>query len=65
MNFVINRHQWFSKPDEAHSLHKAGYAITYDKFQFVTIEGAGHMVPEYQPSYALTLFKKFLNSESF
>ena len=39
-----NRHQWLSQPDEEHALHKAGYAVTYDKFQFITINGAGHMV---------------------
>lgn len=67
LNFTLTDdwHQWFSKPDDTHSLHKAGYAITYDKFQFITIEGAGHMVPEYQPSYSLTMFKKFLENDSF
>eukprot|EP01034_Spumella_vulgaris_P031226 gene31226-38586_t len=49
-------HQWLSKPDQTHNLHKAGYAITYDKFQYITVEGAGHMVPQFQPAYALTLF---------
>lgn len=67
LNFTLvnDWHQWLSKPDETHSLHKAGYAITYDKFQFVTINGAGHMVPQYQPAYAYTMFKKFLNNETF
>lgn len=36
-------HQWFAKPRVQEGLHKAGYAISYDKFQFVTISGAGHM----------------------
>ena len=36
-----DRHQWMAKPDLTHSLHKAGYAVTFDKFQFVTINGAG------------------------
>ena len=30
-----------AKPDLTHALHKAGYAVTFDKFQFVTINGAG------------------------
>lgn len=33
-----------SKPDQEHDVHKAGYAVTFDKFQFITINGAGHMV---------------------
>ncbi len=33
-----------AKPDLTHSLHKAGYAVTFDKFQFVTINGAGIIV---------------------
>lgn len=41
---VDDWHQWLSKPDETHSMHKAGYAVTFDKFQFITINGAGHMV---------------------
>lgn len=67
LNFTVvnDWHQWLSKPDEAHALHKAGYAVTYDKFQFITINGAGHMVPQFQPAFALTMFTKFLNNEVF
>lgn len=58
-------HQWYSIPDGYHELHKAGYAVEFDNFQFVSINGAGHMVPQYQPAFALTMFKKFLNDEKF
>ena len=58
-------HQWRSKPDSVHAIHKAGYAITYENFQFITINGAGHMVPQFQPAFALTMFEKFLNNETF
>ena len=37
-------HQWLARPDMTHAPHNAGYAITYDQLQFVTIFGAGHMV---------------------
>jgi serine carboxypeptidase-like clade 1 len=40
-------HQWLAQPHTSThdaALHNAGYAITYDLFQFVTILGAGHMV---------------------
>jgi hypothetical protein len=62
---VNDWHQWLGKPDDTHSLHKAGYAVTYDKFQFVTVNGAGHMVPQYQPGFALTMFEKFLANSVF
>lgn len=62
---VADWHQWFSKPDMEHASHKSGYAVTYDKFQFVTVNGAGHMVPEYQPGFALHMFEKFLANEVF
>lgn len=67
LNFTVQQdwHQWWAKPDDVHALHKAGYAVTYDKFQFITVNGAGHMVPQYQPSYALHMFDKFLRNERF
>lgn len=69
LNFtVIDKwHQWLAKDDQAEggNIHKGGYAITYDKFQFVTINGAGHMVPEFQPNFALNMFKKFIAGDIF
>mmetsp|Transcript_32037 Transcript_32037/g.54030 ORF Transcript_32037/g.54030 Transcript_32037/m.54030 type:complete len:208 (+) Transcript_32037:1108-1731(+) len=67
LNFTVTNdwHQWFAKPDMEHSLHKAGYAVTFDKFQFVTINGAGHMVPQFQPGFATEMFNKFLKDETF
>lgn len=67
LNFTVTDdwHQWLSQPDMTHSLHKAGYAVTFDKFQFITINGAGHMVPQFQPGFALTMFTKFLADETF
>lgn len=45
LNFTETQgwHQWFAKPHTQQALHKAGYAVTYDKFQFITVSGAGHM----------------------
>lgn len=67
LNYTVTDdwHQWLSKPSYEQGMHKAGYAITYDKFQFITVNGAGHMVPQYQPGYSLTMFEKFLNNEKF
>merc|ERR1711871_670883 len=67
LNFTVVEgwHAWRAKPDSDHNIHKAGYAITYDRFQFITVNGAGHMVPEYQPDFALGMFTKFLADENF
>jgi hypothetical protein len=67
LNYTLVKdwHQWFGKPDDVHTVHKAGYAVTYDKFQFITVNGAGHMVPQYQPGFALTMFEKFLANDTF
>lgn len=67
LNFTVvdDWHQWLAKPDQVHALHKAGYAVTFDKFQFITINGAGHMVPQFQPGFSLSMFKKFLANEKF
>lgn len=67
LNYTVTDdwHQWLSKPDQTHSMHKAGYAVTFDKFQFITVNGAGHMVPQFQPGFAQTMFTKFLANDKF
>jgi len=40
-----------------------GYTVIYKGLTFATVRGAGHEVPEFQPSRALTLFKYFLNGK--
>ncbi|XP_047331909.1 serine carboxypeptidase 1-like [Impatiens glandulifera] len=40
-----------------------GYVVEYEKVTFVTIRGAGHFVPSYQPARALTFFSSFLNGK--
>ncbi|KAM7272173.1 hypothetical protein ACFE04_026836 [Oxalis oulophora] len=37
-----------------------GYVVEYDGLTFVTVRGAGHMVPSYQPERALTMISSFL-----
>jgi serine carboxypeptidase-like clade I len=47
----------------------AGYATVYDaapgEFQFVTVKGSGHMVPQYTPAQALDMFTRFINDQPF
>lgn len=40
-----------------------GYAVGYQNLTFVTIRGAGHFVPSYQPSRALVFFSSFLDGK--
>jgi len=39
----------------------AGYVVTYEKFTYATVKGAGHEVPEYQPLSGINMFSRFLN----
>ena len=39
-----------------------GFFVTFDRVSFATVNGAGHMVPEYQPGPALELFTSFLKT---
>eukprot|EP00055_Hartaetosiga_balthica_P000271 m.136129 g.136129 ORF g.136129 m.136129 type:complete len:460 (-) comp10451_c0_seq1:126-1505(-) len=41
----------------------AGYVVEYGpNFQFATVKGSGHMVPQYRPSQALQMFHRFINN---
>ncbi|KAL5992712.1 hypothetical protein ACLOJK_013631 [Asimina triloba] len=40
-----------------------GYAVGYTGLTFVTVRGAGHFVPSYQPARALTFFTSFLGGK--
>jgi serine carboxypeptidase-like clade 1 len=46
----------------------AGYVTTYDVstgFAFLTVKGAGHMVPEFMPPQAFAMFQRFLTNTPF
>ncbi|XP_068636922.1 serine carboxypeptidase 1-like [Aristolochia californica] len=48
---------WFSQEEVG------GYVVGYDNLTFVTVRGAGHFVPSYQPARALTLLSSFLEGK--
>lgn len=51
---------------DTHGTMVGGYVTTYEKgFAFLIVKGSGHMVPEYQPRAALTMFKKFLAGNGY
>nr|CAB3495378.1 unnamed protein product [Digitaria exilis] len=43
-----------------HHKQVGGWTVVYDGLTFVTVRGAGHMVPLTKPEQALELFKHFL-----
>jgi len=67
MGFSVKRdwHPWTSDSMEKKGKVVAGYAIEYDHLTYVTIKGAGHMVPQFKPAFAQTMFKKFLDNSPF
>ncbi|XP_076887192.1 serine carboxypeptidase 1-like [Bidens hawaiensis] len=40
-----------------------GYVVEYEGLTFVTIRGAGHFIPSYQPARAFALFSSFLKGK--
>ena len=44
-------------------LNIAGYVTKYDGLTFVTVRGAGHMVPTYRPKEAFYLLNQFLTGQ--
>jgi len=43
-----------------------GYVTTYEgNFEFLTIRGAGHMVPTYKPEASYEFFGRFINGEKY
>merc|ERR1712031_36861 len=69
LGFPINKdwRPWQSPLTWGQPAQRAGYAIDYavNDFKYVTVQGAGHMVPQHKPGFALTLFKNFINNEDF
>jgi len=67
MGFSVKKdwHPWMSDSMEHKGNVVAGYAIEYDSLTYVTIKGAGHMVPQFKPVFAQTMFEKFLSNSPF
>ncbi|KAL4588744.1 hypothetical protein LXL04_001639 [Taraxacum kok-saghyz] len=50
-------HPWYLKQEIG------GYVVGYENLTFVTVRGAGHFVPSYQPARAIALFSYFLRGK--
>jgi len=53
----------YSRIDGENNPQVGGWRVKYQGLGFVTVKGAGHMVPWYQPAPALELFSRYLNGE--
>lgn len=42
-----------------------GFVKEFSNISFLTIKGAGHMVPTDKPHAAFTMFSRFLNNEPY
>jgi len=42
-----------------------GYIVKFKSMSFVTVRGAGHMVPQYKPALGLEVFRKYLDGSWF
>ncbi len=65
-------HQWTYTAQDGGAGQVAGYATEYDvssmgegSFEFITVKGGRHEVPETAPEQAMEMLKRVLNSETF
>ncbi|XP_076438729.1 lysosomal protective protein-like [Babylonia areolata] len=61
---VKTRSEW-TYTDEVGSTQVAGFVKAFDKLTFVTVRGAGHMVPTDRPRPALKMFINFITNKPF
>ncbi|XP_069507337.1 lysosomal protective protein isoform X2 [Ambystoma mexicanum] len=59
----VNRRVW--KYDDGHGLQIGGFVKEFPNISFLTIKGAGHMVPTDKPKAALTMFSRFIKKQPF
>ncbi|ESO10740.1 hypothetical protein HELRODRAFT_185271 [Helobdella robusta] len=61
MKVLSNRQFWLYTDLEDKSQQVAGFVRKYQNLTFVTVKGAGHMVPTDKPYQALIMFTNFLS----
>jgi len=62
---VVDNGQWreWFYDDAVTGKQVGGWTTDYERHHFVTVRGAGHMVPQYRPVAALKMFEAFLANE--
>ncbi|MEE6520714.1 hypothetical protein FKM82_018640 [Ascaphus truei] len=59
----VHRRPWLYNEGEQQQI--GGYVKEFSNLTFLTIKGAGHMVPTDKPSAAFTMFSRFIQKEPF
>jgi len=59
-----NKRAWLVL-DEKNQKQIAGFVKDFEGISFMTVKGAGHMVPTDKPVEALEMFKRFLNGKGY
>jgi serine carboxypeptidase-like clade 2 len=55
---------WYAKSDQG-VVDVSGFVTVWEGLTFVTVRGAGHMVPQFRPEAAQYMLRKFLKGEPF
>ncbi|XP_053545045.1 lysosomal protective protein [Bombina bombina] len=59
----VHRRPWLYNEGEQHQI--GGFVKEFTNLTFLTIKGAGHMVPTDNPKAAFIVFSRFINNEPF
>eukprot|EP01083_Nonionella_stella_P262425 892369_1 len=59
---VANWREWYYTDTAGQQV--GGWTKDFDRVHFVTVRGAGHMVPQYRPASALKMFQYFLENKN-
>jgi len=61
---VVERRPWLVKDKDGYN-QIAGYVKQFERISFLTVKGAGHMVPSDKPKEAFEMFNRFTNDLPF
>merc|ERR1712212_1055159 len=61
---IVERRSWLVKDKDGYE-QIAGYVKQFERISFLTVKGAGHMVPSDKPKEAYEMFRRFTNDLPF
>jgi len=61
---LVERRAWIVKDDDGYN-QIAGYVKQFERISFLTVKGAGHMVPSDKPKQAFQMFDRFIRDLPF
>uniref|UniRef100_A0A8C5R6K0 Carboxypeptidase n=1 Tax=Leptobrachium leishanense TaxID=445787 RepID=A0A8C5R6K0_9ANUR len=63
LTLSVNHHAWFYTEDGQQQV--GGFVKEFPNLAFLTVKGAGHMVPTDKPNPAFVMFNRYINNEPF